>query len=157
MKEGRTHLTVFFGVKDNQLNHYLVLTLEEFDYDCAIIHLGINDMLRSKDTSELKDLSKKIMQIRVTCERFNIGKVYVSSILSSTRTSFNIGQMNESTKKLCHKNNFVSIDHQNVTSNDLWVDDIRLTNSGKAILARYFAGKVYKFLCQNSNFHKSCK
>ena len=59
MKEGRTHLTVFFGVKDNQLNHYLVLTLEEFDYDCALIHLGINDMLRSKDTSELKDLSKK--------------------------------------------------------------------------------------------------
>ena len=59
MKEGRTHLTVFFGVKDNQLNHYLVLTLEEFDYDCAIIHLGINDMLRSKDMSELKELPKK--------------------------------------------------------------------------------------------------
>ena len=33
--------------------------IEEFDYDCAIIHVGINDTLRSKDMSELKDLPKK--------------------------------------------------------------------------------------------------
>ena len=89
VKEGRTHLTVFLSVKDNQLNHYIVPTLEEFDYDCAIIHVGINDMLPSKDMSELKDLSKKIVQIGTTCQRFHIGKVYVSLILPSTRTSFN--------------------------------------------------------------------
>ena len=32
--------------KANQLNHYVVPTLEEFDYDCAIIHVGINKLFR---------------------------------------------------------------------------------------------------------------
>ena len=68
--------------------------LEEFDYDCAIIHVDINDVLRSKNMSELKDLPNKIMQIGTTCQCFNIGQVYVSSILPSARTSFNIDQVN---------------------------------------------------------------
>ena len=101
VKEGRIHLKAFPGAKANQLNHCVIPTLEEFDYDCAIIHLGINDIPRSKDMSELKDLSTKIMQVGRTCQRYNIGKVYVSSILPSTRTSFNINQINEVLKELC--------------------------------------------------------
>ena len=62
VKKGRTHLKAFPGAKANQLNHYVVPTLEEFDYDCAIIHVGINDILRSKDMSELKDLPKKLFK-----------------------------------------------------------------------------------------------
>ena len=72
------------------------------------------------------------MRIGATCQSNNMGKVYVSSILSSTRTSIDIGQINEVIKELCRKNNFVFIDHQNITSNYLWVDGIRLTNSRKA-------------------------
>ena len=58
-------------------------------------------------------------------------------------------------KELFYKNNFVFKDHQNVTSNDPWVDGIHLTNSGKAILARDFGEKVNEFLCQISNFQRS--
>ena len=80
-KEGKPlkAFKVFPGIKANQLNYYVIPMLEEFDNDCAIIHVGINDILRSKDISELKDLPKKIMQIGTTCQRYNIGKVYVSS------------------------------------------------------------------------------
>ena len=95
------------------------------------------------------------MQIVTTCQRYDIVKVYVSSILPSTRTSFNIGQINEAIKELCHKNNSVFIDNQNITSNDLWVDDIHLTNSGKAIFARDFVEEVNEFLCEISNFQRS--
>ena len=70
-------------------------------------------------------------------------------------TSFNIDQINEAIKELCDENNFVFIDHQKITSNDLWVDGIHLTNSGKAILARDFTVKLNEFLCQNSNFQRS--
>ena len=92
VKEGRIYLKAFPGAEVNQLNHYVVPTLEEFDYDCAIIHVGVNDIPRSKDMSELKDLPKKIIQIGTTCQSYNIGKVYVSSILGLwTRTSFKIG------------------------------------------------------------------
>ena len=58
-------------------------------------------------------------------------------------------------KASCHKNNFVFIDHQSITSNDLWVDGIHPTNSGKAILARDVVEKVNGFLGQNSNFQRS--
>ena len=58
VEEGRIHLKAFPGAKANELDHYLVPTLEKFDYDCAIIHVGINNILRSKDMSELKDLPK---------------------------------------------------------------------------------------------------
>ena len=88
------------------------------------------------------------MQIGTTGQHYNIGKVYVSSMLPSTRTSFDIGQINEVVKYLCHKNNFLFIDHQNITSNDLLVDGIHLIYSGKAILARDFAEKVNKFLSE---------
>ena len=36
------HLKTFPGAKTNQLNHYVIPMLEEFDYDCAIIHVRIN-------------------------------------------------------------------------------------------------------------------
>ena len=155
VKKRRTHLKAFPGAKANQLDHYVVPTLEEVDYDWAKIHVGIIDILRSKDITELKDLPKKFMQIRTTCQCYNIAEVYVSSILASTRTSFNIGQINEAIKELCHKNNFVLIDHQNITSSDLWVDGIHLTNSANAILARDFVEKANEFLCQISNFRRS--
>ena len=155
LKEEKIHLKTFPGAKADQLNHYVVPTLEQFDYDCAIIHVGINDILGSKDISELKDVPKKIIQIGTTCQRYNIGKVYISSILPSTRAFFSKGQINEAIKELCHTNNFVFIDLQNITSNDLSVDGIHLINSGKVMLGRDFAEKVNEFLCQDSNFQRS--
>ena len=62
VKEGRIHLKVFPVTKANQLNHYIFPTLEEFDHDCAIIHVTI--ILRSKDMSELKEIPKKIVKNR---------------------------------------------------------------------------------------------
>ena len=66
-----------------------------------------------------KTFQKIILQIGTTCQSYNIGKVYVTSILPWTRASIDLGQIKEVIKKLCHKNNFVFINHQNITSNDL--------------------------------------
>ena len=94
VKEGKIHLKAFPDTKANQLYHYVIPTLEVFDYDCAIIHVGIKVILRSKDVRTQRP-SEKIMQIGRTCQPCNMAKVCVSSILLSTRTSFNIGQINE--------------------------------------------------------------
>ena len=95
VKEGRLQLKAFPSAKANQLNHYIIPRIEEFHCDCAIIYRGINNILRSKDVSELKDLPKKIIQTATICQSFNIGEVYVCSILPSTRTSIDIGQINK--------------------------------------------------------------
>ena len=52
VEEGRIHLKAFPGAKANQLNHYVIPTLEEFNYDCALIHVGISDIVPSKEWGE---------------------------------------------------------------------------------------------------------
>ena len=91
VKKGRIHLKELPSANVNQMDHYIIPMLEEFDYDCARIHSGIKDIFRSKNMSE--DLPKKIIQIGTIFQRYNIGKVYVSSILPSTRTLFKIKLM----------------------------------------------------------------
>ena len=51
VKGGKVHLKSFFGAKASQLNHYIKPTLEEYKFDCAIIHVGINDILRNKNNT----------------------------------------------------------------------------------------------------------
>ena len=47
----------------NQLNHhYVTQTLEEYSYDAAIVHFGINDILRFKHYDELDKLPGNIIK-----------------------------------------------------------------------------------------------
>ena len=45
IQSGRIHLKVFPGAQSTQLNHYVTPILQEYSYDAAIIHVGINDIL----------------------------------------------------------------------------------------------------------------
>ena len=38
-------------------------TFEEYSYDAAVIHVGINDILRSKDSNILCDLPDNVMKV----------------------------------------------------------------------------------------------
>ena len=96
---GRTHVKAFPGAKSTQLNHYVTQPLAKYSYDAAIIHVDINDILRSK-LDELDKLSENIIKVGITCQKYNIGKIYISAIFPSTRTNINIFDIN---KKLCLK------------------------------------------------------
>ena len=58
---GRIHVKAFPGAKSTQTNHYVTPTLEKYSYDAAIIHAGINDILRSKHYDELDKLPENII------------------------------------------------------------------------------------------------
>ena len=76
---GRIHVKAFPGAKSTQLNHYVTPTLEEYSYDAAIIHVGINDILRSKH-DELGKLPENIIKVGNTCQKYNIGiNIYISN------------------------------------------------------------------------------
>ena len=94
---GKIHVKAFPRAKSTQLNHYVTPTLEEYSYDAAIIHVGINDILRSKH-DELDKLPGNI-KVGNTCQKCNTRKIYISAILPSTRTNINIFDIN---KKLRH-------------------------------------------------------
>ena len=59
LKEGRKQLKSLPCTKASKLNRYILSMLEEIDYDCALIHEIITDILRSKDVSPLQDLWEK--------------------------------------------------------------------------------------------------
>ena len=65
-------------------------TLDEYKYDGAIVHVGINDILRYKNESELEDLPSNIIEIGKTCQIYKMSKIFVSSILPFSRTKINI-------------------------------------------------------------------
>ena len=64
---GRIHVKAFPGAKSTQLNHYVTSTPEEYSYDAVIIHVGINDILRSKH-DELDKLPGNI-KVGDTCQK----------------------------------------------------------------------------------------
>ena len=77
VKEGRIQSKVFRGAKANQLNHYVIPTLEEFNYDCAIIHVGINDILQSKDVRTERPSEKLEEPVKViTLVRYMLVQFY---------------------------------------------------------------------------------
>ena len=152
MNRGRIHLKAFPGARAKHLNHYLVPSLEEHEYDCAIIHVGINDILRHKNENELKNLPEDILKIANSCRNHNINKVFVSSILPSLRTSIDIEKINNELKNLCFRNGFEFIYHQQITTSHLWEDGVHLTNRGKSILANNFVTKVNNFFNIDSDF-----
>ena len=90
IKCGEVHVKAFSGAKSTQINHYVTSTLEEYRYDAAIMHVGINDILRSKHYFELDNLPGNIIKVGNTCQKYNIGKIYMSEIVPSTRTNINI-------------------------------------------------------------------
>ena len=73
-----------------------------YSYDAAIIHVGINDILRSKH-DESDKLSGNIVKVGDTCKKYNIGKKYISAILPSTRTDYNLFDINKKLRDLCMK------------------------------------------------------
>ena len=68
---GSIHVKAFPGTKSTQLNHYVTQTLEEYSYDAVIIHVGINDIFRSKH-EELDKLPGNIIKVGNTSQKYNI-------------------------------------------------------------------------------------
>ena len=152
VKGGKIHLKSFPGAKASQLNHYIKPTLEEYKYDCVIIHVGINDILRNKNDTDMNNLPESILEIANTCQNYNIGKIFISALLPPKWTKVNISQINETLKHLCLRNNFIFVGHKDIGFNDLWVDGIKLLDSGKAILGSNFVFEMNRYFGKSDNF-----
>ena len=79
------------------------------------------------------------MKIAHTCniaQKYNIGKIFLSSIVTCTRKfAINIAKINDVIENMCISNNSEFIEHNQITTKDLWKDGIHLTECGKVFLA----------------------
>ena len=83
LKGGKIHLKSFAGAKASQLSHYIKPKLKEYKYDCTIIYVGINDILRNKNDTDINNLPESILEIANTCQNYDIGKIFISALLPS--------------------------------------------------------------------------
>ena len=100
VKDNRIYIKAFPGAKSTQLNQYVLPTLEEYSYEAAIINVGINGILRSKDSNDLNDLPESVIMIGKMCQNDNIGKIFISGTISSTRTNVDISNIKEKIHEL---------------------------------------------------------
>ena len=142
-KGGKIHLKSFPGAKASQLNHYIKPTLEEYKYDCAIIHVGINDILRNKNDTDMNKLPESISNCIYL-------QKYLYWLYYHQREPDSI--YHKSMKPLCSRNNFMFVEHKNIGFDDLWVDGIHLLNSRKAMLGSNFVSEVNRYFGKSDNF-----
>ena len=60
------------------------------------------------------------MKIAHACQKYNIGKIYISSIVTYT---------DEDLKSMCISRNSEFIEHNQITAKDSWKDGVHLTDS----------------------------
>ena len=68
--------------------HHTIPILEQYEYDAAILHVGINDLLRfDKNSSTLVLICDDIINANLRGRYFNIGKVFVSSVVFCSKVT----------------------------------------------------------------------
>ena len=92
IKVERIYIQLFVGAKANQLNHYVKPMLEEYNYDCLIIHVGISDILGCNDDNEINNLSRIMLELQIPAKMKKLAK-YISQLFHYQSTlKMNISQ-----------------------------------------------------------------
>ena len=89
---GIAHLKSFPGSKAKQMDHDVIPILEEHQYDAAAIHLGINNLLKSRTNINVREIAKDTINIALRYRSHNTATIFISSIVYSTIASHTIIQ-----------------------------------------------------------------
>ena len=99
LQEGKAYL--FLEQKQNSLT----ITLAQHQYDFAIIHFGIIDLLHG---SSIEQISKDGIEIAQRCRNRSIGKIFISGIVYCPKVRHKtIQSLNKSLCEECIKYGFV--------------------------------------------------
>ena len=118
LKGGRVRFKNFPGATSNDLLSYIKPTLGEGQFDTAIIHVGINDLLNNTAGTEV--LLQIILKIAARCKMHGINKIFVSSVLNTHKVSSDMKtELNLDISNICKSNRFHFIDNNNISMNFL--------------------------------------
>ena len=145
--KGIAHLKAFPGAKAKQLKHHSIPILEENNYDSTIIHVGINDLLKSPEMLDSTNVVDSIIDIGLNCRNYNISNIFISSIVYCEKIDYDFQvNLNKRLHEECVKNGFIYIDNKEVTRYDLWKDGVHMIESGKNIVANNIIDSIKNFL-----------
>ena len=150
LTNGRARFKYFPGATSKELLHYIDATLEESNFEVAVIHVGVNDLMNSNDSVD--KLLKDIYSMGEKCKSSGVKKVFISGIVKNDRINdFIIQEVNRKIHDDCQKENHSFIINDGIGSNDIFKDGLRLLDSGKQSLADNFIFNINSFLSPCTN------
>ena len=107
---------------------FIESTLGESQFDRAIIHLGITNLLNTTGT---EGLLQNILKIAARCKTHIICKIFVSSVLHTGKVSSDmVAKLNLDIDNIVKSNSFHFVDNNNVSINyilaQMWITFVTL-------------------------------
>ena len=87
LRTGRAIFKHFPGASSKDFLHYIDPTLEEQNFEVAIIHIWINDILYDSSSRQMNLLLQNIREIGKKCMSYNVKYVFISSLTFNNRLS----------------------------------------------------------------------
>ena len=140
------------------LLHYVTPTLEDGNFDIAILHFGLNDLLRNKNQSKAVDeLIINLKKTATKCMSFGVSQVIVSGIVYNKKVANSfVDEVNSKIISMCEHNTLGYINNGNISNIHLFDDGLHLLESSMCILANNFICRLNYFLrthLHHSNVH----
>ena len=150
LTNGRVRFKYFPGATSKELLHFIDATLEESNFEVAVIHMGVNDLMNSNNSVD--KLLKNIYSMAEKCKNNGVMKVFISGILKNNRINdFITQEVNRKIYDDCQKEDYSFIINDGIGSNDLFKDGLHLLDSGKQSLANNFIFNINSFLSLCTN------
>ena len=85
--------------------HYANPTLEESEFDVAIIHVGINDLLNCEgDIDQINNILRNIEQIVYKCRQYSVKNIFLSGLVITNRLPEQLmKEFNKSIRNICSR------------------------------------------------------
>ena len=147
LHKGYAQLKSFPGGTSNELLYYVEPTLQNKNFDDALLHVGVNDLLNDESQDSVQNLLDNLRQIGLKCKSAGVKRVLISGIVVNNKlTSAYISSVNQRISNMCRDNSFVFIDNNNIPTPSLFRDGLHLLEVGKRILANNFIDNLNRFL-----------
>ena len=105
--DGVARLKSFPGAISKELEHYVVPTLKEESFHTALIHVGINDILRDQSELQQQLVLQNIVRTAHQCKEYGVKEIILFSVVATGRVNADVLiHFNESLKNLCRANGF---------------------------------------------------
>ena len=132
-------LKSFPEATSEELAHYVVPTLQEESFNSALIHIGINDILKDQSGSQCESLTRNILEISQKCKEHGIEEVIMSSLVVTEYIDLNLlARVNASLCNMRKEDGSCFVDNSNISVENLFKVKLHLLDSGNAILANDF-------------------
>ena len=105
-----------------QLSYHTTPIFEEYEYDAAILHVGINDLLRfDRNSTTLTSVCDDVINAGLRCRNFNIGKTFISSVAFCSKVAADkLRKLNSFMYQACEQHGLTFIDNGPVKHNNSW-------------------------------------